>query len=123
MVLVIAQHRLPEPRTDLGCAMMSPALKLSLDGFELRDHPLLRYNSPDDESSVAIALPLIYLLLGKPFAAPGRIVCRVIQSLCSDSAVMSVIDSISKPDELSSEQACLVREHLQLCFVSSRRKQ
>ena len=37
--------------------MMLPALKLSLDGFELRDHSLLRRNPPDDESSVAAALP------------------------------------------------------------------
>jgi hypothetical protein len=32
--------------------MMLPALKLSLHGFQLRDHPLLRRDSPDDESSV-----------------------------------------------------------------------
>jgi hypothetical protein len=32
--------------------MMFPALKLSLNGFELRDHPLLRRDPPDDESSV-----------------------------------------------------------------------
>jgi hypothetical protein len=37
--------------------MMLPALKLSLNGFELRDHSLLRRNPPDDESSVAVALP------------------------------------------------------------------
>ncbi len=36
---------------------MLPALKLSLDGFDLRDHSLLRRNPPDDESSVAVALP------------------------------------------------------------------
>src|SRR5438876_8733872 len=33
------------------------ASKLGLDGFELRDHSLLRRNPPDDESSVALALP------------------------------------------------------------------
>lgn len=38
MVLVITQHNLPEPRTDFDHAIMHPALKLSLDGFELRDH-------------------------------------------------------------------------------------
>jgi len=32
--------------------MMLPALELGLDGFELRNHPLLRRNPPDDESSV-----------------------------------------------------------------------
>jgi hypothetical protein len=42
MVLVIAQHNLSKPCTDLGRTMMLPALKLRLDGFELRDHSLLR---------------------------------------------------------------------------------
>ena len=51
MVLVVAQHNLPKPCTDLGRAMMLPALKLSLNGFELRDHPLLRRDPPDDEWS------------------------------------------------------------------------
>jgi hypothetical protein len=51
MVLVIAQHNLPKPDTDLGCTMMLPALKFGLNGFELRDHPLLRRNPPDDEWS------------------------------------------------------------------------
>jgi len=37
--------------TDFGHAIMHPALKFSLDGFELRDHSLLRSNPPDDESS------------------------------------------------------------------------
>jgi hypothetical protein len=32
--------------------MMPSALKLRLDGFELRDHPLLRRNPPDDEGSI-----------------------------------------------------------------------
>jgi hypothetical protein len=54
--LVVAQHHLAKPCTDLGGAMMLPALKLSLDGFELRDHSLLRRNPPDDESSVAAGL-------------------------------------------------------------------
>ena len=57
MVWVVAQHNLAKPCTDLGRTMMLPALKLSLDGFELRDHSLLRRNPPDDESSVAAALP------------------------------------------------------------------
>jgi len=57
MVLVVAQHNLSEPCTDLGRTMMLPALKLSLDGFKLRDHPLLRRNPPDDEGLVADALP------------------------------------------------------------------
>jgi len=39
MVLVVSQHSLPKPGTDLARTMMLPALKLSFDGFELRDHP------------------------------------------------------------------------------------
>ena len=57
MVLVVAQHSLPEPCTDLGRTMMLPALKLSLHGFELRDHPLLRRDPPDDEGCITDALP------------------------------------------------------------------
>lgn len=30
---------------------MFPAMKLRFDGFELRDHPLLRSDPPDDEGS------------------------------------------------------------------------
>ena len=52
MVLVVAGDNTPKPYTNLTCAIMLPALKLSLNGFELRDHPLLRRDSPDDESSV-----------------------------------------------------------------------
>ena len=36
MVLVVAQHNLAKPCTDRGRTMMLPALKLSLDGLELR---------------------------------------------------------------------------------------
>src|SRR5713226_7224260 len=46
MVLVVAQHTLAKPGTDRGRAMMLPALKLSLDGFELRGHSVLRRNPP-----------------------------------------------------------------------------
>ena len=59
MVLVVAQHNLAKPCTDLGRAMMPPTLKLGLDGFEPRGHPPLRSNPPDDESSVAVALPTV----------------------------------------------------------------
>jgi hypothetical protein len=59
MVLVVAQHNLAEPCTNLGRAMMLPTLKLRLDGFELRGHPPLRRNPPDDESSVTVALPAV----------------------------------------------------------------
>jgi hypothetical protein len=37
--------------------MMLPTQKLSLNGFKLRDHPLLRRNPPNDESSAAVELP------------------------------------------------------------------
>ena len=57
VVLIVAGDNTPKPYTDLTGAIMLPALKLSLDGFELRDHSPLRRNPPDDESSVADALP------------------------------------------------------------------
>jgi hypothetical protein len=41
-----------EPCTDFGRAMMLPAPKPSLNNFQLRDHPLLRRDPPDDQSSV-----------------------------------------------------------------------
>jgi len=41
MVLVVTQHHLAKPCTDHGRTMMLSALKLGLDGFELRDHSLL----------------------------------------------------------------------------------
>ena len=57
VVLVVAQHNLSKPLTDFGSTVMLPALKFSLDGFQLRDHPLLSRDPPDDESFVADALP------------------------------------------------------------------
>jgi hypothetical protein len=51
MVLVIAQHDLSKPRTDFGRTVMFPALKLSLNDFQLRDHPLLSRDPPDGECS------------------------------------------------------------------------
>ena len=59
MVLVITQHNLPKPSTDLATTIMLPALKLSLNGFQLRDHPLLSRNPRDDKSSAAPALPTV----------------------------------------------------------------
>jgi len=41
MVLVITQHNLAKPRTSLAGTVMLPALKFSLDRFQLRHHPLL----------------------------------------------------------------------------------
>ena len=37
MVLVVAQHNLPKPCTDLGRTMILPVLKLSFDGIKLRE--------------------------------------------------------------------------------------
>src|SRR5215472_7003615 len=51
MVLVVTQHDLPKPYPDRGRTMMPPALKFSLNGFQLRDHPLLRRDPPNDEWS------------------------------------------------------------------------
>src|SRR5262245_58970510 len=51
MILVISPYNLPKPCSDFSRTMMLPELKLSLDGFELRDHPLLRRNPPDNEWS------------------------------------------------------------------------
>jgi hypothetical protein len=59
VVLIITQYNLPEPRTDFGHAMMPPALKLSLDGFELRNHSLLRSDPPYGEGSALVALPTV----------------------------------------------------------------
>jgi hypothetical protein len=50
-------HSLPKPCAHLDRAMLLPALKLSLNGFQLRDRSPLRRNPPDDESFVAVALP------------------------------------------------------------------
>src|SRR5262245_22986928 len=49
MILVVSPYNLPKPCSDLSRTMMLPELKLAPDGFELRDHPLLRRNPPDNE--------------------------------------------------------------------------
>src|ERR1019366_5688028 len=59
VVLVITQHNLPEPCTDLGHAIMHSALKLNLDGFKLRNHSLLRSDPPCGEGSALVALPTV----------------------------------------------------------------
>jgi hypothetical protein len=38
---------------------MAPLLKLGRDGFGPRGHPPLLRNPPDDESSIAVALPAV----------------------------------------------------------------
>src|SRR5262245_53694276 len=51
MILVVSPDNLPKPCSDLSRTMMLPELKLGPDGSELRDHPLLRRNPPDNEWS------------------------------------------------------------------------
>jgi hypothetical protein len=93
MVLVVSQHNLPKPGTDFCRAMMLPALKLSPNGFELRDHPLLRRGPPDDQSSV-----------GELPTEAGE--AQEYEGLWfSLSALLPV--SSGKPPEL--DQSCLVR--------------
>src|SRR3981189_1511064 len=59
MVLVVAQHDLPKPSTDFGHAIMPPALKLDLDGLELRNHSLFRSDPTYGEGSALVALPTV----------------------------------------------------------------
>ena len=50
---------LPKPFADLARTVMLPALKLGLNGFELRNHPLRRRDSPDGKSSATPEMPTI----------------------------------------------------------------
>jgi hypothetical protein len=59
VVLVVTQYNFPEPSTDIGDAIMHPALKLNLDGFKLHNHSLFRSNPPDGEGSALVALPTV----------------------------------------------------------------
>ena len=59
MVLVVAVDHLPKPFTDLTGAIMLAALKLSLDGFQLRNHALFRSDPPDGEGLGLVALPTV----------------------------------------------------------------
>jgi len=47
VVQVLIRYDLLKPCTDFDHAIMHPALKLSLDGFQLRRHPFLRSDPPD----------------------------------------------------------------------------
>ena len=94
MVLVVTQYNFPEPSTDIGDAIMHPALKLNLDGFELRDHSLLRSDPPYGEGSALVALPTV---VGKAQEGEG-----LWFSLASRFPVAS-----GEPPEL--DQSCLVR--------------
>src|SRR5580658_1071220 len=59
MVLVVAGDDLAKPYTNLTSAIMLPALKLSLDGFKLRDHSQFRCNSPDGERLCLVTTPAV----------------------------------------------------------------
>ena len=59
MVLVITHDNLPEPFPNLARTVMLPMLKLGLYGFELRNHPLHRRDSPDGECSATPEMPTI----------------------------------------------------------------
>src|SRR5450631_3170662 len=68
VVLVVAGNNLPKPYAGLTGAIMLPALKLSLDGFQLRNHPQLRSDSPDGEGLILVALPTV---VGEPQEVEG----------------------------------------------------
>ncbi len=57
VVLVVAGDHTPKPYADLAGAIMLPALKLSLDDLELRNHSLFRSDPPDGEGLGLVALP------------------------------------------------------------------
>ena len=59
MELVVAGDHTAKPYTDLTGAIMLTASKLSLDGFELRDHSLFRSDPPDGEGLGLVALPTV----------------------------------------------------------------
>jgi hypothetical protein len=63
VVLVVAHDDLPKPLADLACTVMLPALKLGLNGFELRNHPLRRRDSPDGKGPTPPEMPTI---VGEP---------------------------------------------------------
>jgi hypothetical protein len=55
MVLVVAQHNRSKLRSDFGDTVTLSALKFSLDGFRLRDHPPLSHDAPDGECAGGVA--------------------------------------------------------------------
>jgi hypothetical protein len=59
MVLVITHDNLPEPFPNLARTVMLPMSKLGLYGFELRNHPLRRRDSPDGECSATPEMPTV----------------------------------------------------------------
>jgi hypothetical protein len=57
--MVVADDHLPKPDADLAGAITLVALKLDLDGLELRNHSLLRRNSPDGEGLRLVTTPAV----------------------------------------------------------------
>jgi hypothetical protein len=59
MVAVIAVHNLSQPCTDVGNRLVHSEAQLSFNCVQLRHHALLRRFPPDDERSIAPALPAV----------------------------------------------------------------
>ena len=57
MVLVVAQHNLPKPCTDLARAMMLPALKLCLDGLSFATIRFFAVMRQTMKAPLLVALP------------------------------------------------------------------
>ena len=82
--------------------MMLPALKLGLYGFELRNHPLGRRDSPDSKGSAPPEMPA---MMREPQEYEGFWF-----SLATPFSI-----SEGKPPEL--DQSCLVRMQFQPNFI------
>jgi len=98
MVLVITRDNLPKPFADLARTVMLSALKLGLYGFELRNHPLRRRDSPDGKGSASPEMPT---MMREPQEYEGFWF-----SLATPFSI-----SEGKPPEL--DQPCLVRVQFQ----------
>ena len=59
VVAVITDDDATEPCTGLGGAIMHTAMKLTLDGLELRCHARFRCDAPDGEGSGLVPLPTV----------------------------------------------------------------
>ena len=59
VVAVITENDATEPCTGLGGAIMHTAMKLTLDGLELRCHSRFRCDAPDGEGSGLVPLPTV----------------------------------------------------------------
>jgi hypothetical protein len=59
MVAVIAVHNLSQPCTDVGHRLVHSEAQFCFNCVQLRHHALLRRFPPDDERSIAPALPAV----------------------------------------------------------------